>query len=252
MTPQNLVWPIADVVDCPALDQTPQQDIFRQAAIDYLFRVTNQQFGTYTETIRPCRDMVQERIDAVWSWSWNNVILEDGSVFGLDHGCTGDCACTVDTAHSLWLPGPVVSVDKVMLDGSQFPSSKYDLFGELGNVLVRTDGEDWPATQDLLRPVSEPNTFQVTYTRGTSVPEGGQLAAAYLACEFAKAYKQDNTCQLPRRVQTISRQGVTVGFVDTFEGLGNGKTGIWVIDAWVASVTQPPPIVGVKSVDVCR
>lgn len=251
---ENLTWPLAEVVDCPALDQTPQQDIFKQAAINYLFRVTRQQFGTYTEVIRPCRDTVQERHVALWSWSWNNLLLGDGHWYALWCGCEElgcqECECSLDTAHSLHLPDPVVSVDKVLLDGQEF--TDYRLAGPQGNVLVRTDGQNWPATQDRLKPASMQDTFEVTYTRGTPVPAGGKLAAALLACELAKAVTQDNTCKLPRRVQTIARQGVTVGFVDTFEGLGEGQTGIWEIDSWVASVNRPTPQAGVRSVDVCR
>jgi hypothetical protein len=41
---------------------------------------------------------------------------------------------------------------------------------------------------------------------------------------------------LPERVQTITRQGVTVGFLDPQDFLEKGRTGITMIDLWLRSV----------------
>jgi hypothetical protein len=108
-----------------------------------------------------------------------------------------------------------------------------------------------PATAQVTDPSALPtadednpaaNTFQITYQRGVPVPTGGQLAAGLLACEYAKALCNDSSCQLPKRVQSISRQGVTVAAVlDSFDDIDTGHTGIWLIDSWVASVTKSAP-----------
>jgi hypothetical protein len=50
--------------------------------------------------------------------------------------------------------------------------------------------------------------WAVTYERGVPVPAGGQVAAGTYACEAAKAMTGDTTCRLPRRVQSLVRQGV--------------------------------------------
>lgn len=91
----------------------------------------------------------------------------------------------------------------------------------------------------MVAPITEIDTFQVTYMRGIDVPMGGQVAAGRLACELAKAACGDNTCALPKRVQTITRQGVTVGLLDSFDDVDKGRTGIWLIDSWVASMNIP-------------
>jgi hypothetical protein len=80
----------------------------------------------------------------------------------------------------------------------------------------------------------------VTYVRGVRVPEGGEIAAGVLALELAKAACNDNTCQLPKRMQTMTRQGVTVAMLDSFDDVDKGHTGIWIIDSWVASMTKTP------------
>src|SRR3546814_20637846 len=61
-----------------------------------------------------------------------------------------------------------------------------------------------------------------------------------LAVERAKAACNDKSCGLPRRVQSVTRQGVTVAVLDAFDNIDEGHTGIWLIDSWVASVVRRP------------
>ena len=106
--------------------------------------------------------------------------------------------------------------------------------------LVRQDGGRWPYCQDMSKRLGEPGTWAVTVKVGAPVPIGGRKAAGKLACELARAAAGDKGCELPQRWQTITRQGVTIAAgMDTFEDLDAGKTGIWLIDSWVASVTKP-------------
>jgi hypothetical protein len=118
-------------------------------------------------------------------------------------------------------------------------------------LLVRIDGGVWPSCQNLLGdPETDPDTFLVEYTKGVPVPVGGQMATGVLACELAKAYCNDSTCRLPQRLQTVTRQGVTIGFQDSFEDLKEGGTGIWAIDSWIVTITKVQPRASVRSVDV--
>lgn len=91
-------------------------------------------------------------------------------------------------------------------------------------------------------------------TTGQPVPESLNIAAGVLALEIARALCKDSTCKLPQRIQTITREGVTVGFQDDFEGLEKGRTGIWLIDMAVASANQgapkpPPSVLNPESAD---
>jgi hypothetical protein len=145
------------------------------------------------------------------------------------------------------LPGPVQSVSKVLIDGVVLPATSYRVANQ--RQLIRTDGETWPSCQDMLAASTEPNTFEVTYVRGIPVPIGGQVAAGSLACELAKAACGDESCALPQRLQSITRQGLTVAMQlegETFDS----QTGIWAIDSWVASVNKPKSFVSVRSVDI--
>ena len=71
-----------------------------------------------------------------------------------------------------------------------------------------------------------------------------------LAWELSKAVECPDECELPQRVQSVTRQGVSVTVLDQFEDLDEGRTGIWLIDSWVASVTRPPSGGSVLSPDL--
>jgi hypothetical protein len=88
----------------------------------------------------------------------------------------------------------------------------------------------------MRQPAGNPGTWSIEYIAGIPVPKGGQVAAGILAVELGKAALKDSTCALPSRVQTITRQGVTMAILDTFEDLAKGRTGIPRIDMWIQSV----------------
>jgi len=69
--------------------------------------------------------------------------------------------------------------------------------------------------------------------QGTPWPDGIGIVAGILACELAKACVGAKSCRLPQRVQTITRQNVTIGFQDRFEGLSLLHTGLWEVDAFI-------------------
>ena len=138
------------------------------------------------------------------------------------------------------LPGPVHDIEAVTIGGVPFTG---DIHVENRRYLVRVDGEPWPRD----------GSVTVMYRRGVPVPLGGQIAAGVLTCELEKALNKDRTCSLPQRIQSITRQGVTVGVaIDTFEDVERGRTGIWLIDSWVASMTRPPAPSLVHSPDTGR
>ena len=64
---------------------------------------------------------------------------------------------------------------------------------------------------------------------------GGEFAAGFLANELAKACS-GLQCSLPRRVQSIARQGVTIQIVDNPDFLRDGLVGLTEVDQFIVSV----------------
>lgn len=233
---------------CPALQNlSPEmQDTVILAAKEFLWNATNQRFGLCPVTIRPCAEGCYRQSTYVgWSgipmgfgfgWGGNGWVpyIFNGNWYNL---ICGDCGtrCTHQHLSKVKIPGVVNEVTEVLLDGVVFTDWEYNRnYG-----LIRTDGGKWPKDQDITAPLTETDTFGVTYLEGLPVPAGGQLAAGALACEFAKAFCGDNSCQLPQRVRTITREGVTIALQDNFSmlfGALGPMTGIWKIDQWIASV----------------
>ena len=184
-------------------------------------------------------------------YGWAPVALIDGSWTNLRCGLCGGITCNcADSLKVIELPGPVLEIVAIVIDGVTLSPSAYRVDAQ--RFLIRQDDETWPQTQDMLKAPGAEGTWSIEFKRGVAVPNGGQIAAGVLACELAKAAADDADCRLPRRVSSVARQGVVVGLLDAFEGLEDGKTGIWLIDSWVASVNRPRPMVGVVNVDTMK
>lgn len=252
-------WPTKLVGECPALDDLDEdvQSSLKTMAGDYLWRVTGYQFGITEVSLRPCSERYFRAQSTFWGYGpyphqvvsfWAPTLIHD-RWFPVGCGCSHSCVCDVRGPSVVELPGRVEKVDSVRIDGIESDEDDYRL--DFGNRLIKRTGT-WPTIQDMTRSPERGNTFEVQYQRGKTVPTGGEIAAGQLACELAKAYTADNTCQLPQRVQTVTRQGVTVGVMDDFEGLEKGMTGIWTIDSWIQSVLQKRPATNVVSPDQYR
>lgn len=227
-------------------------------AVEYLWRWTRGVFGLCEVSIRPCRGDCHG-----FSTFWGNGPFpwpggsSSGNQFGpaliggvwLNLGCRrcGTRSCHCEALEGLTLPGPVAGVVEVLVDGLVVDPTAYRVTNR--RYLLRVDGDSWPICQDLTAEPTEDNTFEVTYLRGVAVPQGGQVAAGILANQFALAASNDAACQLPKRIQTVTRQGVTVAMIDSFDNVNQGFTGIWLIDAWVQSVISPPKPSRVMSPD---
>ena len=230
-------WP----VDGTGLDGWDALDpALREKAQEYatglLWALSGRRFGTSLLTVRPCpRDRDGYRAGGVllrplgFASSW--------ALAGC--GCSGACGC--DGGQELCLPGPVAEVVAVHVDGQEVPAGGWRLYDR--QLLVRTGGL-WPRRQDLALPLTAPGTWGVTYRRGTPVPVAGQIAAGALAAEFVKAWQRDSTCRLSRKVQSATRQGVSVTLVDPGQFIDQGLTGLYEVDLWLravnpARVSQP-------------
>lgn len=80
------------------------------------------------------------------------------------------------------------------------------------------------------------SNVEVTYQAGAVVPEAGLRAARVLGNELLKARSNPGECNLPDRVTSISRQGVSYTVLDVQDFLKDGRTGIYEIDLFLKAV----------------
>lgn len=139
-------------------------------------------------------------------------------------GCTySSCSCS--NLSTVYLGGFVSEVTEVKIDGVVLAPSAYRLYG--GDRLVRTDGEAWPACQNMAEDDSATGTFSVAARYGAAVDGLGAYAAGILACEFAKACS-GGKCRLPSGTTSVTRQGITMEI--TSDAFPDGLTGIREVD----------------------
>lgn len=235
-------WPVdrtcLPVADTP-IDAQQQKDA-EDLAVHVLWALSGRQFGVCPVLARPCRQPC--------GGVWNGDIL--GAPYGypvgspwfpvwdgtnwrnITCGCGPKCSWIApNVVHLSATVGlPVHEVTEVVIAGEVLDPSGYRLEGDL---LYRI-GADWPV-QDLTKPLDKPGTWSVTYTRGTPPPTGTAKLVGLLAAEFLAACN-GGKCRLPRRVQTVSRQGVTYQMIDPSDIYASGKTGISEIDLWLSAV----------------
>lgn len=210
-------------------------------ATHMLWTATGRRFGLHEVTVRPAVPRTLPTylsfpvsydpggMGGQWAWSLvsapggNSVVFGGGSFDGPWAG----------TRAQIPLPGPVDSVSSVTIDGQTLDPTKWRL--DQPNLLVRQDGRDWPASQDMTAPLGQANTWSVTYRRGEVVPPIVNYAAGAYAIEIAKA-RAGGDCRLPQRATSISRQGVNVQLVDVTDYLNKGLTGVQEVDQVIISI----------------
>lgn len=245
-------WATAEDIDCgPCFGEdapTPSESTF-QVATDILFQLSKRRFpGIRPDVIRP---QTHSNTHGYPSWPapgeygyvgpWE---FEIGySNWAFDSFWFGAGCCHQLSVVKLPV-SPVASVTEVRLDGVVLDPSRYRLDNANDLVYLPADGDarrSWPCCQRLDLDVDEANTFQVSYTGGRQIPEGAKRAALTLACELTLACAPSGSpgakaCQLPQRVQTITRQGVTMALLDPLDLFSEGKTGVPSIDLWLGSL----------------
>lgn len=224
-----------DVRGCPRCSDVDRitDDAITDAlgvASGILFELSGRRFsGVCTATERPCRRPVGP--------------TPSGWAYGAYGAPWGWCACTSGPHASCGCPAlseveltgsPIVSVTTVKVDGTTLTDGT-DYRVDDYRYLVRLNDERWPCCSDLTAdPDTDLDTFEVTYTYGLVPPAAGVRAAIDLACELARACA-DLDCELPERVQTISRQGVTMALLDPFEFFTQGRVGVYSADMFLAA-----------------
>lgn len=226
-------------------DWADRPEVIRDAALEmaslFLWSATGRQYGVCPVTVRP----VQGRACGEEALYQDYAVLPghaDGSggayLFagrwyngGCDSGCCGEGCAVV-------LRGPVANVLSVVVASEAVEESAYRVDLTQGQyLLIRTDGPCWPTCS------REPGDFEVTYSIGRELPAALQVAAALLACEYAK-YFAGGACALPAKMTRLSRQGVDIE-VDTGSA-SDGTTGIRQVDDVITSLNpskrRSPPV----------
>lgn len=215
-----------------------------EMAVAFLWAWTGQNLGlcpeTFVVTAGGRCDCYSGRESTFWGRGPRNGQYRRTARPVLAGGLWREPGCGHAAPWEVELPGPVYDVQGVTVGGEPFTG---DIRVDNRRYLVRTDGQAWPRDGSVV----------VSYRRGAPVPVGGQIAAGVFTCELNKAANRDKSCSLPQRIQSITRQGVTVGVaIDNFEDVERGRTGIWLIDSWVASMTRPAAPSLVHSPDTGR
>lgn len=81
-----------------------------------------------------------------------------------------------------------------------------------------------------------PFNVEVTYTYGSPPPTSGRVAAKILATELVKLYEGDESCALPQRVTSVSRQGVSYTVLDNQDFIEEMRTGLYAVDLFLKTV----------------
>lgn len=77
----------------------------------------------------------------------------------------------------------------------------------------------------------------ISYTFGQEPPQLGKMAALQLAKQFYLIWSgREDECELPDRVTSITRQGVSWVLMDNQQYLDDLRTGIYVVDMFLRSV----------------
>jgi hypothetical protein len=220
----------------------PMRDSALELATTFLWGATGRRFGPCPVFVRPSqthRAEVQYRtfpvtpglvgLGGVSSGGLAGPFLFSGRWFNA--GCAS--ACCGMSQCAIVLRGPVASIDEVTVGTEIIPASAYrvDVTGGV-YLLVRVDGLCWPVCQDFTAEPGEVGAFEVAYSIGSPVPTPLLIAAALLACEYAK-FLTTGSCALPPKMTRLSRQGVEIEVAPPEPG--QGQTGIKMVDDIIAT-----------------
>jgi hypothetical protein len=213
----------------------PLSDELLSDMIDFsthvLYRLSGRQFsGVCSDVVRPARRYyAADYFPPLW-WRWDRS-------WGV-HTCgrPPNRACGCGPLSELTLGAyPLREINEVRIDGAVVDPSTYRIDDDRWLVRIDPDLIGWPCCQRLDLPVTELDTFQVTFTWGQAPPRAGVIAAKHYAIQLAKGHAGD-PCTVPERVLNISVPGATYTLLDPLEFLDKGRTGVPLVDQWLAAV----------------
>lgn len=217
-------WPVLWKL-LPDLTDDNREQVLRavDVATGILWALTGRQYGLRAVEARPCKPEVADSYHDLTPGPGWAPYLDSGVVRNLPTCAAAPC----DRSGAVLLPGPVHKLLEFLVDGNRMPLNEVHVDGDR----VYRRYRPWP-TQNLVLPSSELGTWALWYLRGRVPPKGADYVLAMLAKELLAA-ETGGTCRLPKRVQNIQRQGVTVNMVHPEDIFDKGVTGIPEVDLWV-------------------
>jgi hypothetical protein len=135
------------------------------------------------------------------------------------------------------LPPPVSGIGDVKVDGVTLdPATDYRV--DDYRKLIRLGGLEWPVCNDLSKDDTEVGTWSVEVIVGQPLTPLGEMALGELALQFIKLLLCDKSCALPKPVQSLSRQGISMNFLDPNQVFLNGRVGLHLCDMFIGT-TNP-------------
>jgi hypothetical protein len=204
----------------------------------------------------PSQDITPEQYqEAVEAATWLLTVLSNGMIHGPqcwteEYRISHTCEITLRRV-------PLMSVDRVelvqgcgrtnpeLVDPSDYcivrsQTISFCCGNAIGSGSIAWSFGPW---QDWWRPCGcNDDAARITYQIAGNLPPGTELMILWLAEQFLRNDTGDS-CSLPERVTSISRQGVSWTMLDSMDFLDKGLTGIGRIDQWLAAVRRAyPPV----------
>ena len=135
-----------------------------------------------------------------------------------------------------------------LIDAADLQSSRIRLSGRpikaIGSITDLSDGrildtdEYVIVNRNTLQLTSIPGAgIDVSYTYGQEPPALGKMAALHLARNFWLVWTdREDECDLPSRVTSITRQGVSWVLMDNQQYVDDLRTGVYIVDLFLRSV----------------
>ncbi|WP_405961299.1 hypothetical protein OG235_37195 [Streptomyces sp. NBC_00024] len=231
-------WPFEP---CCVVDDYDPEDVERWTRVSsqILWALSGRRLGPCPVTVRPCRrsclDSAPVSFQAgVGTGPWIPYIGVDGIWRNASTcGCKSDCSC--GELCEVYLPGPVYDVVEVDVDGEVLVPEAYRV--DAAGQLVRVGGGCWPTCQDMAEPSGAPGTFTVTYRWGLPLDDAAVAAVSELTCHLLKGCSPGSCgCKANRNLSRVTRQGVELEMTDPTVLFSQGRTGLPVVDLWLAVV----------------
>jgi hypothetical protein len=215
-TPGCEQWPIIWPCDITNVDTDVAAAAWALAE-QLLWALSGYRVGvcTYREAFRPANS------------GWCGFPYKDAHGNWRNYGQIGGLCCRVLLTHR-----PIESIVSVTDGGVVLDPAAYALED---SWLRRRDGVCWTATF----PCDDPDLI-VVYQAGVPFPAGTGLAVGEVACEYLAAL-QGQTCRLPSRATSITRQGVTVTLDSAADFVKARRIGLPITDTWLETVVGSGP-----------
>lgn len=199
------------------------------AATEILWSLSGRQFGVQEFTFRPRRYPYQDTPWGPGGWlDWSLGIDWSVTSWPFPSALIGECS----GGSEIKLPEPISSVTEVRINGNVLAPTNYRV--DDNRFLIRLDAA-WPYRNNLALPDTVAGTWSIKAQLGRDIPASAQFAMGELACEFIRGWNGAD-CRLPRNITTLARQGISITMPDTATAFANGRTGLYLCDAFIAAV----------------